>query len=87
MNKVQYLCKFKNNFILGKTVKHTIVIMNVEGTDKKINMISLVELSLFKEVPLRTRRAILLYKVYCDSALLVLNRTSLTSDRAPLALN
>ena len=34
-------------------------------------------LSLFKDVPLRTRRALSLYKVYGDSALLVLNRTSL----------
>ena len=42
---------------------------------------------LFKDVPLRTRRALLLYKVYCDSALLVLNGTSLDSVNALLALN
>ena len=40
-----------------------------------------------KEVPLRTRRALLLYKVYGDSALLVLNGTSLICNNALLALN
>ena len=40
-----------------------------------------------KDVPLTTRRAQLLYKVYGDSTLLVLNRTSLNSDSALLALN
>ena len=44
-------------------------------------------LSIFKAVPLRTRRALLLYKVYGDSALLVLNGTSLNSDSTFLALN
>ena len=34
-------------------------------------------ISIFKDVPLRTRRALSLYKVYGNSALLVLNRTSL----------
>ena len=41
----------------------------------------------FKDVPLRTRRALLLYKVYGDSALLVLNGTSLICNNALLALN
>ena len=40
----------------------------------------------FKDVPLRTR-ALLLYKVYGDSALLVLNGTSLIYNNALLALN
>ena len=40
-----------------------------------------------KMFPLRTRRALLLYKVYGDSALLVLNRTSLICNNALLALN
>ena len=40
----------------------------------------------FKDVPLRTRRALLLYKVYGDSALLVLNGTSLICNNALLAL-
>ena len=40
-----------------------------------------------KDVPLRTRRALLLYKVYGDSALLVLNGTSLICNNALLALN
>ena len=40
-----------------------------------------------KDVPLRTRRALLLYKVYGDSALLVLNGTSLNFNNALLALN
>ena len=45
-------------------------------------------LVLFKDVPLRTRRAIiLLYKVYDDSALLVFNETSLNSVNAFLALS
>ena len=42
---------------------------------------------LFKDVPLRTRRGLLLYKVYGDSALLVLNGTSLNSISALLALS
>ena len=44
-------------------------------------------LSLFKDVLLRNRRALSLYYVYGDSALLVLNRTSLNSDSALLVLN
>ena len=41
----------------------------------------------FKDVPLRTRRALSLYKVFGDSALLVLNGTSLNSDSTLLILN
>ena len=44
-------------------------------------------LSIFKDVPLRTRRALSLYKAYGNSALLVLNGTSLNSDNTLLALN
>ena len=44
-------------------------------------------LSIFRDVPLRTRRALWLHKFYGDSALLVLNGTSLNSDSALLALN
>ena len=40
-------------------------------------------LSLFNDVPLRTRRALLLYRVYGDSALLVLNGTLLNSINVP----
>ena len=40
-----------------------------------------------KDVPLRTRRAVSLYKVYVNSALLVLNGTSLICNNALLALN
>ena len=40
-----------------------------------------------KDVPLRTRRALLLYKVYGNSALLVLNGTSLNCNNALLARN
>ena len=42
---------------------------------------------MFKDVPFRTRRALSLYKVYGDNALLVLNRTSFNGDSALLALN
>ena len=42
---------------------------------------------LFKDVPLRTRRALSLYKVYGDSALLVLDGTLLNSINALLALS
>ena len=42
-------------------------------------------LTLFKDVPLRTTRALSLYKVYGDSALLVLNRTPLNSFNALLS--
>ena len=42
---------------------------------------------LFKDVPLRARRALLLYKVYADNALLVLRGTSLNSVNALLALS
>ena len=40
-----------------------------------------------KDVPLRTRRALLLYNVNGNSALLVLNGTSLICNIALLALN
>ena len=43
-------------------------------------------LMMFKDAPLRTRRALSLYKVYGDSALLVLSGTSLNSVNALLAL-
>ena len=42
---------------------------------------------LFKDVPLRTRRALSLYKVYADSALLVLKGISLISVSTLLALS
>ena len=44
-------------------------------------------LMLLNDVPLRTRRALLPYSLYNDSALLVLNGTSLNSINALLALN
>ena len=44
-------------------------------------------LTLFKAVPFRTTRALLLYEVYGDRILLVLNRTFLNSINALLALN
>ena len=44
-------------------------------------------LSIFKDVSLKTRRALSLYNVYGNSALLVFNGTSLNIDSALLALN
>ena len=44
-------------------------------------------LSIVKDVPSITRRALLLYNVYGDSALLLLNGTFLNSDNTLLALN
>ena len=44
-------------------------------------------LMLFEAVLLRTRRALSLYKVYDDNALLVLNPTSLKSTNALLVLS
>ena len=44
-------------------------------------------LSLFKDVPLRSRRALSPWTLYSDSTLLVLNGTSLNIDSALLALN
>ena len=44
-------------------------------------------LSIFNDVPLRTRRVLLLYRAYGDSTLLVLNGTSLNCNNALLALN
>ena len=44
-------------------------------------------LSIFKDVPSRTRKVLSLYKVYGNSALLVLNGTSLNIDSALLPLN
>ena len=41
----------------------------------------------FKDVPLRIRRALSLYKVYGDSAFLVLNGTPLNCNKALLAFN
>ena len=42
---------------------------------------------LFKDVPLRATGALLLYIAYGDSALLVLNRTSLNSVNTLLAVS
>ena len=42
---------------------------------------------LFNDFPLRARRALLLYKVYGDSALLVLNGTLLNSNGALMVLS
>ena len=42
---------------------------------------------LFKDVPLKTRRVLLLYNVYWESALLVLSKTLLNSVNALLALS
>ena len=44
-------------------------------------------LSLFNNVPLRSRRPLLLHKVYGDNALLVLNETSLNSINALLVVS
>ena len=44
-------------------------------------------LTQFKDIPLRTKRALSLYKVYGDSILLVLNGTSLKIVNAILALS
>ena len=44
-------------------------------------------LLIFKDVPLRTRKALSLYEVYGDMTLLVLKGTSLNNDSALLALN
>ena len=43
--------------------------------------------TLFNDVPLRTRRALLPYSLYSDNILLVLNETSLNNINALLALN
>ena len=43
--------------------------------------------SMFKDVPLRTRRTLWQYKVNGDSSVLVLNRTSLNIDSALLFFN
>ena len=42
---------------------------------------------MFKDVPFRTRRALSMFKVYGDSAHLVLNGTLLNSVNALLALS
>ena len=44
-------------------------------------------LSIFKDVPLRTRRALSLYNVYGDNALPVLSGVSLNRDSGLLDLN
>ena len=44
-------------------------------------------LMMFKDVPLRTRRALSLYKVYGKNALLIISGTSLNNVKALLALN
>ena len=45
------------------------------------------DIMLLNDVPLRTRRVLSLYKVYGNSALLVLNRTSMNSVNTLLALS
>ena len=57
-----------------------------ENKKKKSNLRARRALMLFTDVPLRTRRALSLYKVYGNSALLVLNGTSLNSDNTLLAV-
>ena len=51
------------------------------------SQMGITTLSILKDVPLRTRRALSLYDVYGNSALLVFNGTSLNSDSTVLALN
>ena len=60
--------------------------MNAETEENKFKFKFKRVLS-FTNVPLRTRRALLLYNVYGDSALLVLNETLLNSISALVALN
>ena len=43
-------------------------------------------LPIFKDIPLKTRKELSLYKVCGDSALLLLNGTSLNNDSSLLAL-
>ena len=45
----------------------------------KLNLFRISPLMMYKDVPLRTRRVLSLYKVYGDSAILVLNGTSRTA--------
>ena len=54
---------------------------------KILSLLHMAPLSLFKDVPLRTRWALSPKNMYSDSALLVLNRTSLNIDSALLVLN
>ena len=62
-------------------------ISNHVGEDTYHQLRARRALMMFKHVPLRTRRALSLYKVYGNSALLVLNRTSLNSINTLLALS
>ena len=68
-----------------------ILIFLVMGSENPVNLIycqlrARKALMLVKDVPLRTRRVVSLYKVYGDIALLVLNRTLLNSFHTLLAL-
>ena len=69
---------------LGDEDMNVIVLCHIHSTSRQLKARRV--LSLFKE-PLRTRMVLLLYKVYSNSTLLVLNGISLNNDSALLALN
>ena len=71
----------RKNIFLAKTLVYINIIQMSSVESQKGT------LSIFWDVPLRTRRALLLYKLYGDGVLLVPNGTSLNSDSALLALN
>ena len=69
--------------ILLVSIQNKIVksVMNISSVESQRALLQL------KDVPSRTRRALLLYKVNGNSALLVLNGTSLLCNSAFLALS
>ena len=77
----QWTCNhihFIHTWFPHNTIRWKATLSTVESQKGAINI---------QDVPFRTRAARSLYKVYGNSALLVLNRTSLYSDSALLALN
>ena len=67
--------------ILSHSCNKTLTLWGKEPCNPYIQLRARRELSLFNNVPLRTRRALSLYKVYGDNALLVLSRTARTPFR------
>ena len=74
------MCSYKqtNKQIIVDFAKHQ-QILNINCTTYR-QLRARRALSLFKDVPLKTRRALLLYKVYEDNCLLVINRTSFNHE-------
>ena len=84
--------KMSSNRTLGFIFSRCVILKHTDWgggmpTSFTLSIESQKGVNVFKDVPLRTRRAIWLYKFYGDCAFLVLNGKSLNNINALLALN